>query len=351
MIRRLLVLCTTATVGLVVAGAAPTASEPPAAQIFAATYHDQTGLGVAFGIAKFGKGPSMAKATIYVPSGYRLDLSRPPGSQIGETFVAILYSGGFTSGSGTVSTVDPAALPGDPAAQACAPGTHAAVWIATYKAAARKGAVRFYVDPTSGAEASLGAYRLVACFLSPDDNPEGPYFIQFELGLAGSGGSVLTPPARSGTYVWRVLVTPYVDGTTTPDPAATYEAPTHVFVPHVLSERARYRSRSRQLVVTGRLVAAGHPRRRVLLDVVAGPRGGVLRLLGHTRTGNDGRYSLVTRVSEGRRPRVVDVWVVRREQTGLCQGSSPAPAGCVDNSVSPPPSALARVRIPSLPKR
>ena len=351
MIRRLLVLGATVTVALVVTGAAPTAAEPPAAQIFASTYHAQTGVGVAFGIAKFGEGPSMAKATIYIPSGYRLDLSRPPGSRIGETFVAVLFNGGFTSGSGTVSTGDPAALPGDAAAQACSPGTHAAVWIATYQAARSSGAVRFYVDPTTGPEASLGAFRLVACFVSPDATPEGPYFIQFELGLAGPGGSVLTPPARAGTYIWRGFVTPYVDGTTTPDPGATYEARTHVLVPHVITERARYRSRSQQLVVTGRLFAAGHPRRRTLLDVVAAPGGGVLRLLGHTRTRNDGRYSLVTRVREGLRARVYDVWVLRREQPGLCQGASPAPAGCVDDSISPPPSALAHVRIPRLPKR
>ena len=93
MIGRLLVLGATVTVALVVAGAAPTALETPDAEIFAATYHDPTGVGVAFGIAKVGEGPSMAKATIYIPSGYGLDLSRPPGSRIGETFVAVLFSG------------------------------------------------------------------------------------------------------------------------------------------------------------------------------------------------------------------------------------------------------------------
>ena len=340
-----------AGLALVLAGAAPTASDIPAAQVFAGTYRDASGVHVGFGISKFGEGPSMAKTTIYAPAGYGVDFSRSAGSRIGDTFAAVLTGDGFTSGGGTVTTGDPATLPGDPAAQACAPGPHAAVWVASYKAAKRAGTVRFYVDPTTGTETSLGAFRLIACFVSPDDSPEGPYFIQFELDLGGPGGSVLTPPAKTGTYIWRMLLTPYVDGTTTPDPASTYEARTHVLVPHVLTEHASYRARSQQLVVGGRLVAAGHPRRRVLLGVVAGRHNGVLHLLGRTRTRNDGSYSFTARVREGRKARVLEVWVFRSEPTGLCGAPSIAPAGCVDESVSPPAIHPIHVRIPKLSKR
>jgi len=348
---RLLVLGATAGLALVLAGAAPTASDIPAAQLFAGAYRDAEGAHVGFGISKFGDGPSMAKTTIYAPAGYGVDFSRTPGLRIGETFVAVLTGSGFASGVGTVTTGDPAALLGDPAAQACAPGAHAAVWVASYKAAKWTGAVRFYVDRTTGAETSLGAFRLIACFASPDDKPEGPYFIQFDLDLGGPGGSVLSSPTKTGTYVWRLLVAPYVDGTTTPDPAATYEARTHVFVPHVLTEHASYRPRSQQLVVTGRLVAAGHPRRRILLGVVAGRHNTALRLLGRTRTRAEGSYSFTARVREGRKARVLEVWVFRSEPSGLCGAPSTAPAGCVDESVSPPSIHPIYVRIPRLPKR
>jgi hypothetical protein len=346
-ISRVLVLGATAAFALALAGAAPTAGEFPQAQVFAGTYRDANGPAVVLGMVTSGDGPAPAKAVFYVLTGYALDLTRPPGTRIGETFDAYLTGDGFASGEGTVTTGDPATLPGDPAAQACAPGTHAAVWDASYKAGARKGAVRFYVDPTAGAEVSLGAYRLAACFVSPDATPEGPYFIEFELGIQTS---VLRPPTARGTYVWRMLLTPYVEGTTTPNPPATFEARSHVLVPHVLSGHARYLAKKRQLLVSGRLLALGHARRGRIW-IAAGPRDDKLRLLGRPRLRSDGSYALTAKVAEGRRPRVLHVWAFRVEEPGICAGSSTAPAGCVDESISPPASHPMRVRIPKLPKR
>lgn len=346
-ISRVLVIGATAALALVLAGAAPTAGEIPQAQVFAGTYRDANGPAVVLGMATSGEGPAPARTVFYVPKGYVLDLARAPGTRIGETYDAYLTGDGFASGEGAVTTGDPATLPGDPAAQACAPGTHAAVWVASYKAGARKGSVRFYVDPIAGPEASLGAYRLVACFVSPDDTPEGPYFIEFELGIQTS---VLRPPTPRGTYVWRMLVTPYVDGTTTPDPQATFEARSHVLVPHVLSGQARYLAKKRQLVVSGRLLALGHARRGRVW-IAAGARDDHLRLLGRPRLRSDGSYALSAHVAEGRRPRVLHVWAFRLEAPGICAGSSTAPAGCVDESISPPASHPMRVRIPKLPKR
>jgi hypothetical protein len=347
-IRRLLVLGATAGFALVVVGAAPTASDdkfPPPAQIFAVTYHAEGGTGVGFGLSAVGEGPAIAKTTMYVPAGYSLNLADAPGSRIGETYVAYLDGSGFSSGDGTVKTGDPATLPGDPAAQACAPGTHAAVWIASYKAGKQTGSVRFYVDPTAGAETSLGAFKLVACFVSPDDTPAGPYFIEFDVGIRTS---VLTPPSARGSYVWRLFATPWIDGTTTPNTAATFEARSHVLVPHVLTEHAKYLPKSRQLVIGGRLVALGHPRRGRVW-IAAGPPNGELRLLGRPRIRSNGSYALSVRVPEKRRARVLEVWVFRIEAPGLCPGSSTAPAGCVDESISPPASHQVRVRIPKLP--
>jgi hypothetical protein len=346
-ISRVLVLGATASLALLLAGAAPTAGEVPQAQVFAGTYRDANGPEAVLGLATSGEGPAPARAVFYVPKGYAIDLAKAPGTRIGVTYDAYLTGDGFSSGEGVVTTGDPATLSGDPAAQACAPGAHAAVWIAAYKAGTRKGSVRFYVDPTAGAEAPLGAYRLIACFVSPDAAPEGPYFIEFELGIQTS---VLTPPTARGTYVWRLLVTPYVDGTTTANPQATFEARSHVLVPHVLSGHARYRAKKRQLVVSGRLLALGQARHGRVW-IAAGPRDDDLRLLGRPRLRSDGSYALSAHVAEGRRPRVLHVWAFRIEGLGLCTGPSTAPAGCVDESISPPDSHLMRVRIPKLPKR
>jgi hypothetical protein len=48
-IRSLVALVVTATVALVLAGAAPTASDQPAGQLFAFTYHDKTVTGARSG--------------------------------------------------------------------------------------------------------------------------------------------------------------------------------------------------------------------------------------------------------------------------------------------------------------
>jgi hypothetical protein len=236
----------TGAVTLVVAGSAPTAVALPPGQILAITYHDKTGTGVAFDIVSTAV-DATAKATIYIPAGYGIDLSRPPQTTIGRAFVIFGGSGSAYVGWGAIKVGDPA----DPAAQACAPGSHAAVWLASYKGEGQAVTVRFSVDPTSGAETALGAFRLVACFPSPYTTKVLP-LLHLELALSGPGGPVVTPPAN-GTYLWRMFVTPYVVGTATPNTAATFEARTRVLAPHVLTAHVRYRAKGQKLFVSGRL--------------------------------------------------------------------------------------------------
>src|SRR6266540_1166481 len=110
-----------------------------------------------------------AKITIYVPSGYSINASATPGTRIGAA-------------SGTVFSRDaniPLPLSGDvivapPSTNApgCAVGTHLAVWILSLAVAGQTINLPVHVDQTSGAEAALGAYKLVIC-LAPDDVPPG----------------------------------------------------------------------------------------------------------------------------------------------------------------------------------
>jgi hypothetical protein len=349
-IGRLLVFGAIALVALPVAGAAPEAASAPPGRLLALTFPDKTGPGVAFDLESAQSARATAKATIYVPAGYGLDLSRAPGSTIGDAFAVLATAAGDFAdvGQGTVTTGDPASLPGDPAAQACAPGPHAAFWIVSAKLASQSSALRLYVDPTPAAEASLGAFKLTACFDSPYTTG-ALRLIDFELAFYGAGGSVFTPPA-SGTFTWRVFVTPYAFGTANPDPASTFEARTRVFAPHVLTVHLRYRATGQKLFVTGRLTALGRPRHGIFVTILGGP-GGALRMLGRARTRANGTYSLVKRVREGKRARKYDVFVYRSEPPGACTEASTAPAGCVDESVSPVPTQHVRTTIPKLRKR
>src|SRR5436305_10053598 len=87
---------------------------------------------------------TVTRVTEYVPSGYVLALDRPAGTVIGSATIV-------TARSRLTATL----LAATPAENPCAPGEHAAVWTS--------GSLTLLVDPTSGGETSLGAYKLVFC--------------------------------------------------------------------------------------------------------------------------------------------------------------------------------------------
>jgi hypothetical protein len=343
---------------LALVGGATGAAPSPSGQLVVLTYRTASGQG-GFGISirSADNAPAPARVTVYVANGYAVDLTRPPGQAIGQTFGVFSVEGGDPEfAEGLVKVGDPATLPADAAAQACAPGTHAAVWVASYKIDGQALSVRFYVDPTSGSESAFGAYKLVACFASPYVPPSaggagaGERVLDFEIGLEGAGGAIVTQPA-SGTYVWRMLVTPYVAGTATSDDATTFEARTRVLKPHALVDRVRYLRRAHEVVVSGSLRALGTPRPRRWVNVVAGPRNGELSWWGEVRTRANGTFAFRKRVQQGPRARTVEVWIFAEEDFAACSSPSVAPAGCVDESLSPPTALMKRVTIPGRAKK
>jgi len=252
----------------------------------------------------------------------------------------------------TLRTGDPATLPGDPAAQACAAGPHAAFWTATFKVGKSPVTIRFYVDPTTGAETSLGAFKLVSCLASPYilvAQGGAPGGLQYDIFAVGLSSSVVSGPA-SGNLLWRSFVTPYNAGTGTSNLTGTFESRTHVLIPHVLTAHARYFPKTKTVVVTGKLTALGQPRAGIRVGVLAG------KVLpsdwGKVRTHADGSYSLRRRVRPGPSARtlLIDVFFAGSIQ-GPCGDPSVAPAGCVDENTSPPLDATAKVRIPKRLKK
>ena len=99
------------------------------------------------------------------PAGYGLNTGVAPGTTVGTVdAVAQIGSTTVTIPTGNIVADTPANYTSNPEAQACAPGAHAAVWVAH----AASFAIPLYVDPTSSTESSLGAFKLQACFTSPD---------------------------------------------------------------------------------------------------------------------------------------------------------------------------------------
>ncbi len=344
-----LVLCV-----LVEAGAAPSrsAAHEPAGVLAVAPAEARpdrpagTFLALLFGE----DGPIPASVTVLVPRGYRLDLARPPGERVGMG-AALLRQSFFAGQLRRVPVVadDPARYLLDAEAQACAPGPHAAAWLAPLPLGLDLGTltVVFYVDP-AGPEHPDAAYRITTCLPSPELPPE-------EGGLAGGKrllglgldleGMLVNPAA--GTHVWRLLVTPYAPGSRSPERDATFEARALVPLPQSLSARSRYLARARSLLVQGRLLAAG--RARGGAEVTLAKESGVQLATATTRP--DGTFAVRARLPQTSRPQrlrlVLDVALELRP----CSEAPTAPGGCASESVAPPPTVSFTATIPKLAPR
>jgi hypothetical protein len=200
-----------------------------------------------------------AKILIYAPTGYALNTTQAVGSVVGTT-------------SGNILARDlgniPVPLTGDvvvdnPASHltdACAPGTHAAVWILRLSVLGQTIALPVYVDPTTGTESALGAAKLQVC-LGPSDVPQGtpgraPQGAQL-LDATFTVNGALTPP--NGAVRWIAFWTPYTAGTGTPNVAGTVETRSLVG-PGAVTLSARVTSKKkRQVTLSGTVSQSGVP--------------------------------------------------------------------------------------------
>jgi hypothetical protein len=175
------------------------------------------------------------KITIYQATGYAATLGQPTGTQIGTVHADLqalaISADAIIQADGTVLTDDPAKY----TSNTCAPGTHAAVWLLHVTVSGQTIDVPVYLDPTTGAEAALGAAKLVLCLSDPYDTapasiraPFGVKLINAKLTL---NSGIITNPASAGTYLWRATITPWNPATPAPDAAKTVEVQSIVTLP------------------------------------------------------------------------------------------------------------------------
>jgi hypothetical protein len=210
---------------------------------------------------------------------------------------------------------------------------------------------RVYVDPTSGADAALGAFRLVVCLPSPfvpaaqGGAPLGAQFTGLSLDF-----SVTNAPA-TGTYTWSLLVTPYLYGTATPDQSSTFEARARVLEPQVLTLKASYQTKTSTLIVSGRLLALGQPRPGIKFDIIVNKQDPTWLAFAvwTVRTRADGTYSLRKRIPQTGESQALTVDALVDTVPGPCGQPPVVTGGCVDESLSPPPDPkTVDVKVPKL---
>src|SRR5215210_223490 len=226
-----------------------------------------------------------AKITIYVPSGYTINASQAPGTKIGTTTGSIFAR---DANIPLPLSGDVVVAPPSTNAPGCATGTHLAVWILDLQVAGQRIQLPLHVDATAGAEAGLGAYKLVIC-LGPDDVPLGtpgrsPNGARL-LEAVFTVNNIFTTPA--GQTVWKAITTPYLPSVGAPDVAGTVETRAVVGTGAV-TITAKVTKAKRTVRFTGRVTQAG--------AAVAGAQVSVLvngKSRFRARTNAGGNYSVV----------------------------------------------------------
>jgi hypothetical protein len=284
-----------------------------------------------------------AKVTIYVPTGYQINTSAAPGTKLGTA-------------SGSVFVRDaniPLPLTGDVTAEppttntpGCATGTHLAVWALNLSVAGQSiPPPNVHIDATTGAEAALGAYKLVVC-LPPADVPQGtpgrsPNGAQL-LDATFTLNGVFTVPAGLG--VWKAFTTPWTPGQAVPNIAGTVETRAIVGAGTVTMTARVTSKKKRTLRISGKLTQSG-----------AAVTGQQVRLLLNgqasrftARTSASGNYSIVLRKTGKKSTTTFQarVTVADRDVTSTgCASPSQPPVPCVNATASGFTAVSNRVRI------
>lgn len=269
----------------------------------------------------------LARAVIYVPTGYNVTLAQTAGTQIGTVSAQVQVrepiAGAVLPLTGTIAADTPANY----TANACAPGLHAAVWVLMLQVSGETLTVPAYVDPTTGTEAALGTAKLTVCLPSPN--------IPEDVGGAKSGAKLIlaqlninqgifrTPTTR-GTFRWQLLATPWPATAGPPTAAGTVSAQGRVMLPARVNLRAT--SRNGRLTITGGVLEADT---RVVRQTVR------LRLGKRTfsvRTNAGGSFRLVLRRARG--PVTITATASVPARSVTCSSPSPFPGvSCVSETL------------------
>ena len=262
------------------------------------------------------------------------------GSTIGSVdATAIAHAqGGLTLPlSGNVIADDPAKHTTDQ----CSPGVNQAVWNMNLSVAGQTLVIPIYVNKTTGAAQSLGAYNLKICLTSwqvaqsAGGAPFGAQLVDARLTL----NDIVTAPTSVGTSEWEALFTPYVTNSTAPNPTGTWEARAFVPLPVVLTIKATYVKKTNTWKLTGTLTEGGNPVPSWPIRIARGPSAANLGTRSATKTGSTGKWSTAGHLKPKRTTFFqASASALERDYTATgCQNpaTSVAPGGCTKATLPP----------------
>ena len=271
-----------------------------------------------------------AKAVFYVPPGWGVATSGAPGTQIGNVDATLLAGGASVPTTGKLFVDNPANY----LTQTCAPGTHAAVWVAKLSLGGQAIDVPIYVDPATPDIAAAASFTMTACFAAPV-GASGLRLGELDVELL----SGISNPAATASHLWRVLVTPFgADGN--PSLAGTTELQAIVPVPQHLTLSSRFIRKRHVVVLSGSVIAAGHPRAGVNVHFVSSATQSFAKIktFGVAKTNGSGHFTMTKKVTASR----YVIAYMNAYYSPACSGTISA-APCTTQTIGPPPPAAVHV--------
>jgi hypothetical protein len=286
--------------------------------------------------------PQPAKISIYVPSGYSINASAAPGTKIGTTTGTVFAR---DANIPLPLSGDVIVAPPDTNAPGCATGTHLAVWNLALSVAGQTINLPVHVDQTAGAEAGLGAFKLVVC-LAPDDVPPGtpgrsPNGARL-LDATFTVENIFTVPA--GQSSWKAITTPYAPATGVPNVAGTVE--TRAFVAEgAVTIATKVTSKAKRILkVSGRVTQGGAAVAGAQVSLLLNGKASRFR----ARTNAGGNYSLTLKKTGKRTTTTFQARTTVAERDITSSGcASPSLPGiaCVSATSSPFTAVSRKIRI------
>ncbi|MFL5680145.1 MAG: hypothetical protein ACJ77B_06040, partial [Chloroflexota bacterium] len=276
-----------------------------------------------------------ARVDLDVPKGYRIDTGgRPAESPIGGAVLILGDPEATDPIVGLLAVSDASRFASDPAAQACDPGPHLAVWEIDSLTDEKASPLPVFLDAPGASDPVEAGYRIELC---PPPAPASGFVVALAISVG-----ILVEPTDPGTYLWHAFIAPATAGGTTPDPTTTYEVRAHLVIPQTFTIRARYDARAHQAVFTGDLLDQGKPRVGVEIDF--SPTDDPERARS-VETDAAGHFQIAWPITETTEFNVSAF----PEEPGPCTSASTAPGGCRNESAATPPDRRITVNVARAP--
>lgn len=263
---------------------------------------------------------SPERFTISIPQSFGAALGRAVGAQLGVASVITTPAGGGaqTEFDGQTLVMDAGVFAADPAAEACSPGSHTAVWqLAVSSHGGQSLSIPIAVD------SSPGGYELTMCF----DNEQTQSLKVSEVYFQLKG--MFRNPTAPGQYLVDGVVTPFgTDGK--PSAPSAYEVRAYAVLPQTLTATATYNRVTKIFSVSGVSKLNGKPRSDVAVHIYTGPNadGTHMTLIGSANTAASGAYTFSKKLSTA--PKFM-VGEVDHYYRSICPNAT-QPGGCVSDT-------------------